>query len=298
MSNTSDRAMQAMADERGGTPKPQTMIHLNSEGIRKELDTYRIQVAQLLPPGVDAIRCLQLATSVIANDPKLKNCTTRSLIGCVMQASILGLDLSTQLGHAYIVPFWNSDISAYEAQFMIGYKGYINMMVASGKVLQVFAYVVRKSDLFRVVLGDNPKIDHEPYMSGERGEVTHAYAVAVFKDGGRQFEYLSFEQIMDAKKASKAGDSKYSPWNGSESDKEMMYRKSAIRKMQHFIPLTKEAKAAFQSDERVITPDMFDKSLGNISPQIIDTPNAEVLEPPTTVKPEPEPEKEKKLKKK
>ena len=51
----------------------------------------------------------------------------------------------------------------------------------------ISAHEVCKNDRFDYKFGLNEQLDHTPH-SGDRGPVTHFYAIAKFRDGGHHFE--------------------------------------------------------------------------------------------------------------
>jgi recombination protein RecT len=243
---------------------PKTFEHSKSDQISDILKLYKNQIAAALPKHITPERLIQLATTVISTDSKLKRCTPSSIIGGLMQASILGLDITPQLGQAFLIPRKNNKLGVIEATFLIGYKGYIQLMRRSDEIRTVYAYAVREGDTFNYRLGLDPNIEHIPVE--KRGDLTKVYAVIKFKDGGFQMEVLSKEEVMAAKDCSAAKDSEYSPWNNKETE-ESMWRKTAIRRIQNYAPLSADFFRSVASDEQVLNPEMFlsDKSGVDIS---------------------------------
>ena len=65
-------------------------------------------------------------------------------------------------------------------QALIGYKGLIRLARNSGEVSSLVAHEVCENDEFDFEWGLNEKLVHKP-AAGERGEITHFYAVAKFQ---------------------------------------------------------------------------------------------------------------------
>jgi len=254
------KAMKGEAGDNGNGQKnqvPKTLVHFNSSQILNLLERYKPQISQALPGHLKAERVIQLATTVISTNPDLKQCTPQSLIGGIMQASLLGLSLIPQFGECFLIPYENKKMGFIEAQFMIGYKGYIKMMRNTGLVQSVDAQVVRAKDEFKYELGLHRDIIHRRNDSEDEGEMTHAYAIVWYKDGGYDFRVLNRRQVMARKACSKAANSKYSPWNNPDQE-EKMWQKSAIRDLWTFVPMSDERYLiGALTDENVITPDMF-----------------------------------------
>lgn len=289
---TAEKAAQKAKEALAGNGKeqqkgiPATFAHSNSEAIGGFLALYKAQISQAIPKHLTAERVIQLATTVVAANPRLKECTPASLIGAVMQASTLGLDITPQFGQCHLIPRNNKKTGKLEATFQVGYKGYIQLIRRTGEVSTVYAYVVRQNDIFEYELGLDPKLRHIP-ATDNRGEMTHAYAVIRFKDGGFLFEILGKADVMRAKEKSEARDSKYSPWNTQEE--ESMWRKTAIRRIQNYAPLSAEFQKAVVSDDAVINVDMFNQKSKELD--ISKIPPAEfAIEEPAPEQEQPKPE--------
>jgi len=150
---------------------------LNQGEIGEYLSGMRERVAQVLPRHLTADRVLQMAATTIHRNPAIARCSPASLLGSVMQASILGFPPVDALGYCYFVPYGK------DVQFQIGYKGLVELARRSGKVKMVYAEVVRQGDDFRAEFGLEPKLEHRPRFDSGR-PLTHVYAVCHFSDGG------------------------------------------------------------------------------------------------------------------
>ena len=151
--------------------------------------------------------------------------------GAVMQAVQLGLEPGL-LGHCYILPYKR------EATFIIGYKGMIDLARRSGHIQSIYAHAVHENDEFEYELGLHPKLEHKP-SHGDRGAFIGAYAVAHFKDGGYQMEFMPKSEIEKRRKRSASANSSYSPWS---SDYEEMAKKTVVRYMFKYLPISIEVQ--------------------------------------------------------
>jgi len=263
---TAEKAKAKLA--KNGQPEiPKTLTHSSSQQIGDLLNIYKAQISQAVPKHVTPERIIQLCTTVIARTPKIKDCELATTIGAVMQASILGLDVTPQFGQCFFIPRKNGKTGKIDCTFLVGYKGYLQLMRRSGEVSTVFAHAVRENDFFEYELGLEPTLKHRP-AEASRGEMTHAYAVLKFKDGGYIFEVLNRAEVMKAKARSQAGSSKYSPWN--TEDEESMWRKTAIRRLSNYAPLSAEFISATVADGVKLTPAMFDQQTKQVDPMKIE----------------------------
>jgi len=229
-----------------------TMAGLTAQNISSILEAYSGQIAKAIPKHLTVERVIQNATTMISRNPQLAECTASSLIGAVMQASILGFPPVQELGLCWFVPFRNKKNGQTEVQFQIGYKGYIAMAFRSGQVKDIYAIPVYEKDEFEYNLGINRDIKHKPYSGQNRGPLVYVYAVAHFVNGGYALEVLDRFEVMKIKKASQGSDSKFSPWNTWE---DRMWCKTAIKRLKTWLPLSIDIVNQMEADDSVIIAD-------------------------------------------
>lgn len=197
------------------------------------------QFAAALPKHMTPERMARIVTTEIRKTPALVNCEQGSFLGAVIQCAQLGLEPGNSLGHAYILPYGK------QAQLIIGYKGMIDLARRSGQIISISARVVRDGDFFEYEFGLDESLVHRPAEDGNEGEITHVYAVARLKDGGRQFEVMSKAQVIAVQSQSKAG--KSGPW---VSHWEEMAKKTVIRRLFKYLPVSVEIQRAVMLDEK------------------------------------------------
>jgi recombination protein RecT len=245
----------------GQVDKPKTP----EQTIRHYLQQMAPEIQRALPKHLDADRLTRIAMTTIRQTPKLLDCNIQSLLAAVMQSAQLGLEPNI-LGQAYIIPYGK------EAQFIIGYRGMIDLARRSGHIESIYAHPVYDQDDFDYEYGLDPKLRHKPAI-GDRGQFIGAYGVAKFKDGGYHFEFMPKAEIDKRRKRSKASGN--GPW---VTDYEEMACKTVIRHMFKYLPISIEVmKQVDHTDETVkheIMPDMTE------SPDVIDVDieTGEVLE--------------------
>ena len=211
--------------------------------IKDLLDKSAGEFERALPRHLDIDRFMRIAFTTIRQNPKLLECSATSLLAAVMQAAQLGLEPDGILGHAYLVPYRNSKTGSTEAQFQVGYKGLISLARRSGEVRSICAHVVHENDFFDFAYGLHEKLEHKPARS-ERGKSVAAYAIAHFKDGGYAFEVMFSEDIEKIRAKSKAKDA--GPWVDYTEE---MWRKTAVRRLAKYLPLSVEFQRAAALDE-------------------------------------------------
>lgn len=239
--------------EKLATPPPPTANGKGStiaDQIGKYLATpaMRNQIASALPKHLTAERLSRVALTTIRTTPALLQCTVESLLAAIMQSAQLGLEPGI-LGHAYFVPF-NKNIGTKaaprwikEVQFIIGYKGFLDLVRRTGKVTTVGANPIYSKDKFRVQHGYSATLEHEPNFA-ERGELIGFYAYALTSDGGKYCEVMTLDEVQKVRQRSKAKDD--GPW---VADFVEMGRKTVIRRLCKYLPLSIEIAEHIDTDE-------------------------------------------------
>lgn len=211
--------------------------------IRGLLKKHKTQIAQAMPRVMSVDRLAQVAITQVSKNPQLLECAPLTLVGAVVQAAQLGLDLDSHTRQAYLVPFRNNKKNRLEVQLVVGYGGLIDLARRSGKITRFDARVVHEGDAFGYWLGTEPGIKHDP--SPNPGPPTHVYAVAVFTDGSLQFDVMPVAEVKRIRdRYSKAASS--GPW---VSDFEEMAKKTVVRRLCKMLPVSPEAQKAVGLDE-------------------------------------------------
>lgn len=220
------------------------------EQIAYLLKSKQAEIAKMLPKHLNAERLLKVAQIAATTTPALAKCDVASLIGAIGQCAQMGLEPNTVLGHAYLVPFntKRKDADGKErwvnsVQVIIGYKGLIDLARRSGQIVSIAAHEVCANDKFELVYGLDEKLNHTPAL-GARGELIGFYAVAKLKDGGHSFEFMSAHQVKEIM-AGTQSKGKYGPWQDHFTE---MGRKTAIRRLAKYLPLSIEFQAAATLD--------------------------------------------------
>ena len=227
------------------------------------------QLQAALPKHLSVDRLLRVAMTAIRTNPKLADCTQKSLLACIMGCAALGLEPEPFLGQAYLVPFKRGE--TLECTLIPGYRGYITLARRSGEVQSVSAQVVYERDHFALQYGLNETLDHTP-ADGDRGEPKGAYVIFRYKDGSYSFDYMPTDDINKIRERSTAYQSgvkykKYdSPWF---TDWPEMAKKTVIRRHVKLAPLSVEMATAAALEEKAnLGEDQIDLLTGEVNPAI------------------------------
>lgn len=220
-------------------------------GMKQMLDRMKNEISAALPSMISSERFQRVALTAFSSNPKLQECEPVSFIAAMMESAQLGLEPNTPLGQAYLIPYGK------KVQFQIGYKGLLELAQRSGKIKTLYAHEVRENDKFEVKYGLNQDLIHEPLLKGDRGEVVAYYAVYHLDTGGHSFVFMTKDEVLEhAKKFSKTFYN--GPWS---TDFDAMAKKTVIKQLLKYAPLSIEMQKAVSSDETVKSQISDDMSL-------------------------------------
>lgn len=201
------------------------------QAMRKLIHSLRPYFQQAFPKsvGLSPERFARICINVIESDDtgKLMMCTPGSLARAMLHAAEVGLEPGGALGHAYLIPYFNRDRGAYEAQFQIGVWGLVALVRRSGEVLDVWARVVFEGERFEEHGGSEPKLIHQPdpFGSDDRPRMG-AYACAKLKDGTVNWVCVSEADCQRARKQNRGKSPAWDNW-GDEMRKKVAIRRGS-----------------------------------------------------------------------
>jgi len=211
--------------------------------VAHEIDNRLSIIGASAAAGIDPERLKQVALGAFTRTPALWTCEPISIARSIVEAGQLGLEPTGLLGGAYLVP--RKGICT----LLVGYRGLVMLAKRSGEVARVEARVVREKDTFDYGYGLEPYLDHHPSREADPGEYTSAYAVIVYRDGGRQFDVMSNAEIEAIRKRSAAADT--GPW---VTDWPEMAKKTVLRRLLKLAPLTVNIAAALDEVDPEVRP--------------------------------------------
>jgi recombination protein RecT len=208
------------------------------------LESSKKDIEMALPRHLTPERMLRIALTECRKNPALLDCSQASFLGAIIQTAQLGLETGSALGHAYLIPFNNKKLGTKEVQFIVGYRGMLDLAGRSPKVSRVIARAVYEGDKFSHQFGTDEKIEHIPDPTASGSNITHVYAILFLKEGGSIFDVMHVNEIENIRKRSKSPDS--GPW---DSDYEAMAKKTVVRRLFKFMPVSIELQTAIGMDE-------------------------------------------------
>lgn len=207
---------------------------LTIQSVEQELNAIGPRIAAMLPPDVSPEKFRQVVMAAIRQRPDLLRCTRQSLFNACLNAAQDGLLPDGREGA--IVPRKGSAVW----QPMVG--GIYKRVKTSGSVASLSANVVYDGEEFAVLLGDEDRIVHRRDMAKvAKGAEVAVYAIATLKDGTKEREVMSWQQVEDVRKVSASPNS--GPWVEWPDE---MARKTVVRRLAKRLPVLDPADEALQ----------------------------------------------------
>lgn len=222
--------------------------------LQGNLQKHQKYLAQQIPETFSSLLRIERVVKMILSSAGSKGsmllqCDPMSIVRSAGQALAMGLEPCSPLQQAYLVPFRNQQ--RWEAQLIIGYRGYIALARRSGQIESVSAHSVHDNDEFEVALGTDESILHKPNYRKDRGESYAYYSVAKFVGGGRYVEVMGRHEVNGIRDRSSAytnaKNKSVTPWH---RDYDEMAKKTVIRRASKYWPLCVELLDAMDAEDK------------------------------------------------
>lgn len=210
------------------------------------LNDNRDKIERSLNGALPIAKFMQVSMNAIRGSEKLEQSSPPSVLSALLQAAELRLFPGSNLGHAYLVPYWSGKEQVNVCTYILGYKGMIALCHRSSKVLKVEAQTVHEGDEFEIAYGEGGGLKHKPDPWGARTvkNCLGAYAIAYLANETVIFERMSKLELDGIRARSKSG--KTGPW---ATDTLEMYRKTPVRRLAKYLPLEPDDAMAIAEDE-------------------------------------------------
>lgn len=198
--------------------KPRFSVAITTKG-------YQQLINNTLKDPERAKRFVASITSAVAVTPALQDCEAGSILACALLGESLNLSPSPQLGQYYLVPFENKvkgadgkviyltdengnklkdskghwiPLTTKKAQFILGYKGYIQLAIRSGQYKKLNVAEIKKGELIGFdELNEEIKCTLiDDYSERQEAETIGYYAMFEYINGFRKAIYWSKEKML------------------------------------------------------------------------------------------------------
>lgn len=150
----------------------------------------------------DQARCARFTASIVSAvsvNQALQNCDRNTVISGALLGESLNLSPSPQLGQYYLVPFNNKKKGIQDAQFVLGYKGYVQLALRSGQYKSINVEIVKQGEYKgRDPMTGDPRFQFlEDDDEWESLPVIGYMASFEYLNGFRKVLYWSKEKMMN-----------------------------------------------------------------------------------------------------
>lgn len=172
--------------------------YLTQDAVKKQINS--------VVGGKNGTRFISSIVSAVQTTPALQECTNPSILSAALLGEALNLSPSPQLGQFYMVPFDNKNKGVKEAQFQLGYKGYVQLAERSGYYKKLNVLAIKEGELVRYdPLNEEIEVNLiEDDVEREETPAMGYYAMFEYENGFRKTLYWSKKKML-------AHAEKYSP---------------------------------------------------------------------------------------
>ena len=258
----------------------------------------------------DPARCARFTASIVSAvsvNQALQNCDRNTVISGAMLGESLNLSPSPQLGQYYLVPFNNKKKGIQDAQFVLGYKGYVQLALRSGQYKSINVEIVKQGEYKgRDPMTGDPRFQFlEDDDEWEHLPVIGYMASFEYLNGFRKVLYWSKEKMMNHADRYSAAFSRKAyenliagnipqgeMWKYSSfwyKDFDSMAKKTMLRQLiSKWGIMSVDMQSAYESDSRVIDETESGQLVPQVeeeSPQQLEEPQAAAQIPAQSVEP-------------
>lgn len=164
--------------------------YLTQDAVKKQINS--------VVGGKNGTRFISSIISAVQTTPALQECTNPSILSAALLGEALNLSPSPQLGQFYMVPFDNKKKGCKEAQFQIGYKGYIQLAERSGYYKKLNVISIKEGELIKYdPLNEEIEVDLiEDDVVRENTPSMGYYAMFEYENGFRKTLYWSKQKML------------------------------------------------------------------------------------------------------
>lgn len=143
----------------------------------------------------------------VSKNPELQACDSSTIVSAGLQAEVLHFPLGNQFGYGYLVPFkenkWNPETKQREvirtvAQFMVGYKGLIQLAIRTGQYRSIEVTEVKEGELknFSPLKGYTFEWNRN-YEERKRLKTIGYVGAFELMNGFEKMIYISYDEMLD-----------------------------------------------------------------------------------------------------
>ena len=239
--------------------------------VRDLVEAQKPQIERQLAGAMNSDAFVRTVLSEISKSPKLQAADPATVLGGVMLAAQLRLEIGAGMGEFFLTP--RRDKGRDICLPIIGFQGLVKLALRSEFVVNVQAFLVREGDDFTYGADAERGMFYEwrPRDFEDDRPWLGVVATAKMRGGGSTWVYLTRQQVL--KRRPSYWD-KGTPWQTHEDE---MAKKTAVRALAKYLPKSTDLGRALEADEQKVT---HVKGLDEVQVQRIDDEpqTAEIVE--------------------
>jgi recombination protein RecT len=183
--------------------------------------------------------------SEVGKSVDLQQADPVTLLGGVMLAAQLRLEIGSGLGEFYLTP--RKDHGKQICLPIIGFQGFVKLALRSEFVVNIQAFIVREGDEFTYGANAERGMYYEwtPRDFEDTRPMIGVVATAGMRAGGQTWVYLTREQVEKRRPSYWAS----TPWKDHPDE---MAKKTAVRALAKYLPKSTDLGRAIEADEQKV----------------------------------------------
>lgn len=225
----------------------QAAVAVKSNPTMKDLiEAQRPAIERQLGGAMSSEAFVRAVLSEVGKSPDLMKADPKTLLGGVMLAAQLRLEIGSGLGEFYLTP--RKEKGRQICLPIIGFQGMIKLALRSEFVTNVESFMVREGDDFTFGANSDRGMfyDWKPRDFEDSREWIGVVASARMKTGGTTWVYLTREQVYARRPHYW---NKGTPWQTHEDE---MAKKTAVRALAKYLPKSTDLGRAIEADEQKV----------------------------------------------
>lgn len=198
-------------------------------------------------------------TALVANNRQLQECEPTTLMFAALKATALRLPLDPNLAQAHVIPYKNNKTRTVEAQFQMGWRGFVQLAIRSGQFQTINVTDIREGEMqgYDLISGEmqvkampeREKLPVVGYLAFFR--LTNGFAKSLYMTAGEVEQHAKrYSQTYASKNDYVRNNSKWT------TDFDAMARKTVLKLLlSRFAPLSVDMQQAVQADQAVMRGD-------------------------------------------
>lgn len=209
------------------------------------VEAQRAAIERQLGGAMNSDAFVRAVLSEITKQPKLMSADPKTVLGGVMLAAQLRLEIGSGMGEFWLTP--RREKGKDICLPIIGFQGLVKLALRSEMVTNVQAFIVRDGDDFTYGADAERGMFYEwrPKDFEEDRQPIGVVATAKMRAGGTTWVYLTAGQVISRRPSYWES----TPW---KTHQEEMWKKTAVRALAKYLPKSTDLGRAIEADEQKV----------------------------------------------